>query len=64
MDTTAASLRTTADWHFLGLPDATVVATRDLHSTYAALADVVEKRAIMCVYGEARSGKTRLGGAA
>jgi hypothetical protein len=58
MDTTTPPRGAPAGWHFLGLPDASVVATHALLATHDALADLFEQRAMMCVYGDTGSGKT------
>lgn len=44
--------------HFLGLPDAHIVATDALLLTRDNLADVIEAKAMMCVHGDAGVGKT------
>ncbi|WP_258081620.1 ATP-binding protein [Nocardia nova] len=44
--------------HFLGLPGAHIVATDALLLTRDNLTDVIEAKAMMCVHGDARVGKT------
>ena len=46
------------DDHYLGLPGANVVAAEALLALLDSLADVVAGRAMMCVHGNARRGKT------
>lgn len=44
--------------HYLNLPDAQVVATKALLMTRDNLREVIEAKAMMCVYGDAGLGKT------
>ncbi|MFB4304427.1 MULTISPECIES: ATP-binding protein [unclassified Actinomadura] len=52
------SLRASGRNHYLKLPGANVVATDALLVTKENLARVIEKQAMMCVYGESGVGKT------